>query len=67
VSYEHASDFTLYSAVASVRTDDLQQAVSQVSAAYAAQGVAVTTDGDRIVVRSAAEGAANLPGAAAAP
>ena len=67
VSYEHPSDFTLYSAVARIRTGDLHQAVLQVSAGYATQGVVVTTEGNRIVVRSAAERVANLPGAGVAP
>jgi hypothetical protein len=54
LSYQHASDFTLHAAVAQIRTNDLGQAVSQLSAAYAAQGVFVTTEGTLIVVRGAA-------------
>lgn len=54
VSYQHPSDFTLHAAVANVRTDDLSQAVAQVSAAFAAQGVSISVDSNRIVVRSQA-------------
>lgn len=54
LSYLHASDFTLHAAVAGIRTDNLHDAVSQLTTAYAAQGVSVTTEGNQIVVRSAA-------------
>jgi hypothetical protein len=69
LSYLHSSDFTLHSAVAQIHTNDLQQAVSQLSAAYAAQGVSVTTEGNQIVVRNAATASsgAAASGATAAP
>jgi hypothetical protein len=51
LSYEHPSDFTLYTPVARIRTDDLQQAVSMLTAAYAGQRVQVTAEQGRIVVR----------------
>lgn len=54
LSYLHSSDFTLHSAVAQIHTNDLKEAVSQLTSAYAAQGVSVTTEGNQIVVRSAA-------------
>jgi hypothetical protein len=54
LSYMHASDFTLHAAVAQIRTNDLAEAASQLSIAYAPQGVSVTTEGNQIVVRSAA-------------
>lgn len=54
LSYLHSSDFTLHSAVAQIHTNDLKEAVSQLTSAYAAQGVLVTTEGNQIVVRSAA-------------
>lgn len=60
VTYGHSSDFTLHSAVARIRTDDLQQAVSQLSTAYATQGVVVTTDGNRIIVRGSAPASASI-------
>ena len=59
LSYLHASDFTLHAAVAEINTNDLQQAVSQLSMAYAAQGVSVATEGNQIVVRSAAPATAS--------
>jgi len=60
LSYLHASDFTLHAAVAQIRTNDLGEAVSQLSAAYAVQGVSVATEGNQIVVRSAAPSSAAL-------
>lgn len=54
LSYLHSSDFTLHSAVAQIHTNDLHEAVSQLTSAYAMQGVSVTTEGNQIVVRSAA-------------
>jgi len=68
LSYLHASDFTLHAAIADIRTNDLGQAVSQLSSAYGMQGVSVTTEGNQIVVRSAVPGtaAASAEGAAAA-
>lgn len=53
LSYGHSSDFTLHSAVAQIRTNDLQEAVSQLSAAYAPQGIVVVAEGNRIVVHGA--------------
>jgi toxin co-regulated pilus biosynthesis protein Q len=53
LSYLHSSDFTLHSAVAQIHTNDLKEAVSQLTSAYAAQGVSVTTEGNQIVVRNA--------------
>lgn len=60
LSYLHASDFTLHTAVAQIRTNDLGQAVSQLSSAYGMQGVSVTTEGNQIVVRSAAPATATM-------
>lgn len=60
LSYLHASDFTLHSAIAQIRTNDLGEAVSQLSSAYGAQGVSVTTEGNQIVVRSAAPATATM-------
>jgi toxin co-regulated pilus biosynthesis protein Q len=62
LSYLHSSDFTLHSAVAQIHTNDLKEAVSQLTSAYAEQGVSVTSEGNQIVVRSAA-----MATAAAAP
>ncbi len=52
LSYQWGSDFTLYLPVAKVRTNDLQVAVADLSAIYAPQGIAVTSDGKRILVQS---------------
>ena len=52
VSYQHPSDFTLHSAIADIRTNDLSQALALVSSAYAGQGVGVSVDDNRIVVRA---------------
>lgn len=59
ISYGHSSDFTLHSAVAQIRTDDLGEAVSQLSAAYAAQGIVVTAEGNQIIVRGVAPASAS--------
>lgn len=53
LSYLHPSDFSLYQPVAQIHTNDLQQAVSQLSAAYAGQRVSVTASNNQIVVRAA--------------
>ena len=52
LNYRLGSDFTLYQPVAKVRTSDLQAAVTELSAIYAPQGVAVTSDGKEILVQS---------------
>jgi len=56
LSYQHRSDFTLHAAVADLRTNDLQAAVTQLTAAFAPQGVSVTVEGNQIVVRDSAAG-----------
>jgi hypothetical protein len=66
LSYLHPSDFTLYGPVAQIQTNDLQQAVSQLSAAYAAQQVSVTASNNQIVVR-VVEAGGEAPAAADAP
>lgn len=53
LSYLHPSDFTLHEPVAKIHTNDLQQAVSQLNAAYARQQVLVTVGNDQIVVNVA--------------
>ena len=50
LSYQHPSDFTLHEPVAKIRTNDLQQAISQLTAAYAGQHVSVTASNNQIVV-----------------
>lgn len=51
LAYEHGSDYTLHAPVADVRSDDLAAAVDRLNALYAAQGVAIAVEADRIVVR----------------
>lgn len=53
LSYLHPSDFSLHQPVAQIHTNDLQQAVSQLTAAYAEQRVSVTASNNQIVVRAA--------------
>ena len=51
--YRLASDYTLFAPVAKVRTMNIQQAASELSAVYAAQGVSVTVaDGTLRVERA---------------
>jgi hypothetical protein len=54
LDYGHDDDFTLYRPVADVHGDDLRAAVASLAALYASQRVAITVEGDRIVVRRAA-------------
>ena len=61
LSYLHGSDFTLHRPVADIRTSSLQQAVSQLNAAYAAQGIAIDADARQITVRGAASAPATKP------
>ena len=68
LSYLHPSDFSLYQPVAQIHTNDLQQAVSQLTSAYAGQSVSVTASNNQIVVRSAQVAEVEAaPGAIAAP
>lgn len=55
LSYLHPSDFTLHAPIARIRTVNLQDAVSQLNQAYAAQRVSITASGNQIVVRPAAD------------
>ena len=64
LSYLHPSDFTLHARVADIRTSNLQDALNQLSAAYAAQQVVIVTEQNQIVVRIA-EGSVSNTGAAA--
>ena len=51
LTYRHPMDYTLYAAVADIRTPSLQEAVSQLNAAYASQQVSIGVSGSEIVVR----------------
>lgn len=48
--YLHPSDFTLHEPVAKIHTNDLQQAVAQLTAAYAGQHVQINASSNQIVV-----------------
>jgi len=58
LSYLHPSDFTLHAQVADIRTSNMQDAINQLSAAYAAQQVVIVSEQNQIVVRLA-EGSAS--------
>ncbi len=62
LSYLHPSDFTLYQAVAQVRTGNLADAAAQLSSIYAAQRVSVAVSGKQILVRAADPVAAQATG-----
>lgn len=62
LDYRISSDYTLYGAVSTIGTTNPQQAMIDLTAAYAGQGVSVSIVGNQIVVQSAA---ASSPTAAA--
>lgn len=61
LTYQHPMDYTLYSAVADIRTPSLQEAVSQLNTAYASQQVSVGVNGNEIVVRISSGDASGAP------
>lgn len=61
--YQLPSDYTLYGPVSKISTTSLQQAVAEVTGAYAAKRVEVTVQGNRILVRATA----SSPAAASSP
>jgi len=65
LSYEDASDFTLYAPVARIRTSDLRQATAALTALYAVERIAVVVDGNAIVVRPLPAPVAGSSGAGA--
>ena len=56
LSYLHSLDYTLYRDVADIRTTNLDEAVSRLNSAYAAEGVSITIDDRQIVVRAGTSG-----------
>ncbi|RDZ28747.1 hypothetical protein [Lysobacter silvisoli] len=66
LSYLHPSDFTLHQGVAEIHTTSVQDAVSQLSSAYAAQGVSVSVENGQIVVRAGAPAPSAVPASAPA-
>lgn len=65
LDYQAPVDYTLHAPVADVRGDDLNSAVSRLSTIYAAQRLAITVEGNRIVVRESENSVA--PATAVAP
>lgn len=51
LSYLAGSDFTLHQPVSQISTSSIQQAVGELSQAYAAQGVSISYANNQIVVR----------------
>ena len=51
-AYRLGSDFTLYQPVGHIRTANLQEAIQQVNAIYALQGVVVAADAQHIYVQA---------------
>lgn len=56
LTYRHPMDYTLHTAVADIRTPSLQEALSQLNAAYASQQVSISVSGNEIVVRISSGG-----------
>lgn len=67
LDYKLGSDYTLYGAVSRITTNNPQQAMTDVTAAYAAQGVSVSIVGNRIVVQGSTSAATPTASAASAP
>lgn len=59
LAYNVASDYTLYSAVTKIGTTSIKQAVDELSAVYAAQGIRVTVAGNQIVAQPASSQVVN--------
>ncbi|OEZ02401.1 hypothetical protein BIY45_00935 [Stenotrophomonas sp. BIIR7] len=57
LDYRISSDYTLYGAVSTIGTTNPQQAMIDLSAAYAGQGVLVSIVGNQIVVQTASASA----------
>ncbi|MGV8958875.1 MAG: TcpQ domain-containing protein [Stenotrophomonas sp.] len=67
LDYRLSSDYTLYGAVSRISTTNPQEAMTDVSAAYAMQGVSVSIVDNRIVVQAASSVAAPTASAVGAP
>lgn len=52
LSYRHPNDFTLHLPVAEIRTADLSQALSALTALYASQQISIRLEQQAIVVRA---------------
>jgi hypothetical protein len=58
LSYRLDVDFTLHQPVAGIRTADIGAAAAELSALYAAQGISVAADEEKILVQPTCESAA---------
>ncbi|WP_305804920.1 TcpQ domain-containing protein [Stenotrophomonas sp. YIM B06876] len=67
LDYRLSSDYTLYGAVSRIGTTNPQEAMTDVTAAYAMQGVSVSIVGNSIVVQAASSVAAPTASSASAP
>lgn len=67
LSYKLPFDVTLYQPVAGIRTTDIDDAMAQLNAIYAAQGVSVSANLRRIEVGPMVAGNTGTPGGNAAP
>lgn len=67
LDYRLSSDYTLYGAVSKIGTTNPQEAMTDVTAAYAMQGVSVSIVDNSIVVQAATSGTAPVASAAEAP
>lgn len=54
LQYDLPSDYTLFAGVARISSPDLREAATLLAEAYAAQGIAVVVESDRLLVRPAA-------------
>jgi tetrahydromethanopterin S-methyltransferase subunit H len=59
LDYRLSSDYTLYGAVANITTTNPQQAVIDLTTAYAGQGVLISIVGNQIVVQPASASTAS--------
>lgn len=53
LDYRLASDFTLHVAVSRIASSDVEQAVLELTAAYARQHISISVDGGRFIVQGA--------------
>jgi len=67
LSYRLRSDFTLPKSASQIHTSEARDAAAQLSAIYAAQGVAVLIDGPQIVVEEVSSATASGPSGTSTP
>ncbi|KRG41271.1 hypothetical protein ARC78_11760 [Stenotrophomonas pictorum JCM 9942] len=67
LDYRLSSDYTLHGAVSRIGTTNPHEAMTDVTAAYAMQGVSVSIVGNSIVVQTVTQGAAPVASTASGP